>query len=301
MSWTNVAVAAVLAAGVIGAAPLTGSTSTPAVKVEEVSPKAKADLDAAAATLEKAIVEAKALPEDQRQAVLEKAAKAVAADLGAGWTATERLNAALAGAATRPATDAAWELGKVVDAVRRDLAFRPIVEAPVPPGWPAFTPVGEIEVKTYPGYRAAFTTKKPAFFRQNRNFWTLFQHISSRDIPMTAPVEMPMQVTEDGKLVETAMAFLYPDQQTGKTGETDDGAVEVIDVEPVTVVNLGVSGKTTASRMNAGHARLKAWLEANADRWEQAGPPRVMGWNSPSVPDGRSYMEVQIPIRERKK
>jgi hypothetical protein len=38
-----------------------------------------------------------------------------------------------------------------------DLRFRPIAEADLPVGFPPCTPVGEVEVKRYPGYRAAVT------------------------------------------------------------------------------------------------------------------------------------------------
>ena len=56
-------------------------------------------------------------------------------------------------------------------------------EAPLPDGFPTYTPVGEIEVKRYPAYRKAETTGGVAF-------WTLFQHIKTAGISMTAPVEM---------------------------------------------------------------------------------------------------------------
>ena len=85
-------------------------------------------------------------------------------------------------------------------------AFKPVVEAPMPEGFPAYTPVGEIEVKNYPAYRKAETSGRTAF-------WTLFQHIQNAGVSMTAPVEMTYR--NDGPPVgrEQAMAFLYGDKK----------------------------------------------------------------------------------------
>ena len=49
--------------------------------------------------------------------------------------------------------------------------FKPVVEAPLPDGFPTYTPVGKIEVKQYPAYRKE-TSGRVAF-------WTLFEHITS--------------------------------------------------------------------------------------------------------------------------
>lgn len=258
------------------------------VGMGSTEPKASQALETAGAVLGKALDAARAEPARAGEH-LRAAAVSAAETLGDSWQATGRLQAAAAMADVEA-------MRAEVARVHADLTFRPRIEAPVPPGWPAFTPVGEIEVKTYPTYRAAFTTKKPIFFRESRNFWTLFQHISSRNIPMTAPVEMPMEKSGSG-LREVGMAFLYPDTSTGELGETDNGAVQVIDVPPVTVVNIGIRGKSTEARVASAYERLEAWLAANSDRWERAGNPRVLGWNSPSMPDRMSYTEVQIPVR----
>lgn len=245
-------------------------------------------LEVATQRLQTALTQTTSDPAERRK-LLSEAATEVASQLGEGWSATTRLRAALA-------LDTPDAMAEVLASVASDLSFRPRMEAPVPPGWPSFTPVGEIRVERYPAYRAAFTTRRPLVLRESRNFWTLFQHISSRNIPMTAPVEMPMAVA-DGGLRESGMAFLYPDLDTGQIGEAEGGAVQVINVPPMTVVSIGIRGKNTASRVEAAYERLIAWLDANQDRWQRAGNPRVMGWNSPSVPDRLSYTQVQIPVR----
>jgi hypothetical protein len=291
------------AAAVVAAPPEAkepNSNATPAMPTTP-EPKASEKLDLAVDHLSKALFQTSkpADPAAARAAAVRSIEQAISI-LGPTFTASTRLQTVLTEVNAAPTdADALFRVMTGVKPVHADLTFRPTVEAPVPPGWPIFTPVNEIEVKSYPTYRAAFTTKKPVFFRESRNFWTLFNHISSRNIPMTAPVEMPMQVSGPGQLSEAGMAFLYPDTTTGQPGDTDGGAVSVIDVPPVTVVNIGIRGKSTESRIAAGHKALLEWLEANKDRYEPAGNPRVMGWNSPSMPDNRSYTEVQIPIKPR--
>lgn len=222
------------------------------------------------------------------------------AALGERYDATARLSAALQDVLAAPTpADALALVRDRVRPVHADLAFRPTIEAPIPPGWPAFTPINEIEIKSYPTYRVAFTTKKPMLFKESRNFWTLFNHISSRNIPMTAPVEMPLIVASQGEISEDGMGFLYPDMNTGKLGQADDGAVTVVDVAPITVVNIGVRGKSSDARIAKAHEKLVVWLAANKDRYVAAGNPRVMGWNGPSTSDRDAYTEVQIPIKPR--
>lgn len=168
--------------------------------------------------------------------------------------------------------------------------FEPVFESSMPEGFPPYTPVGEIEVKHYPGYRKAESAGRVAF-------WTLFRHISNANISMTAPVEMTYQ--EEGPPVgrEQAMAFLYGDPSLGEPGR--QGNVDVSDVPPMTVVSIGVRGARTNAAVSAAHTRLLDWLGEHAERYEQHGPVRVMGYNSPFVPRDRQFFEVQIPIRER--
>jgi hypothetical protein len=164
-----------------------------------------------------------------------------------------------------------------------------VVEAPLPDGFPTYTPVGEIEVKHYPAYRRAETSGRVAF-------WTLFEHITSAGISMTAPVEMTYQ--EDGPPVgkERSMAFLYGNKNIGTPGQK--GNVEVVDVPAATVVSLGMRGQRSDDGLTQAEQRLRSWLEHNKSQYEQSGPLRVMGYNSPFVARDRQFFEVQIPVRE---
>lgn len=168
-----------------------------------------------------------------------------------------------------------------------DASFQPIVEAPLPDGFPGYTPVGQIEVKHYPAYRKAETSGKTAF-------WTLFRHIQQASISMTAPVEMTYQ--EFGPPVgrEQSMAFLYDDKNTGNAGR--QGSVEVVDVPAATVVSIGVRGPRTDEAMTHAEQRLNDWLREHSQQYRRTGPVRVMGYNSPFVPRARQFWEVQIPV-----
>lgn len=170
-----------------------------------------------------------------------------------------------------------------------DQAFTPIKEAEMPEGFPNYTPVGEVELKEYPAYRKATADSGSAAF------WTLFFHIKKNDIAMTAPVEMTYSKTDAGRAREESMAFLYGDSGLGEPGP--DGRVAVVDVQPMTVLSIGVRGPRTAKAVTEARERLDAWLEANRDRYVADGPLRVMGYNSPFVPREKNFFEVQIPVR----
>jgi monofunctional biosynthetic peptidoglycan transglycosylase len=170
-----------------------------------------------------------------------------------------------------------------------DLEFTPLIEAPLPEGFPEPTPVREIQRKSYPAYRLARADMKGS---QNGAFWQLFQHIKKHDIPMTAPVEMTM----DDSGGELDMAFMYEDVRQGKTGP--DGTVEVMDISPMEVVSIGCRGNSTGRAVEAARETLLAWIAARPEL-EIAGPARQFGYNSPMVSSSRRYFEVQIPVRER--
>jgi hypothetical protein len=174
-------------------------------------------------------------------------------------------------------------------APHEDTGFKPVVEAPLPDGFPTYTPVGEIDVKHYPAYRKAETSGRVAF-------WTLFEHITSAGISMTAPVEMTYE--KDGPPVgkERAMAFLYGKKNLGTPGQK--GRVEVVDVPAATAVSMGMRGQRSDDVLVQAEQRLRSWLEQNKGKYEQNGPVRVMGYNSPFVARDRQFFEVQIPVRE---
>ncbi len=178
---------------------------------------------------------------------------------------------------------------------QRDLAFQPLIEAPLPEGWPTPTPVGEIQLKEYPIYRMGQTGAGKS--RGGGAFWTLFQHIQSNDIAMTAPVEMTYDKAEGAdSMREVRMAFLYASTDLGEAGK--QGSVRVEDIPALRTISLGCRGFLQNPELEGMQEILLQQL-ANYCDFEVAGPLRVMGYNSPMVPVKNRYYEVEVPIREK--
>jgi hypothetical protein len=168
-----------------------------------------------------------------------------------------------------------------------------IREAPLPQGWPELTPVGEIRVQTYPVVRAAVVSAEQAGGGMEPMFYTLFEHIQERGIPMTAPVDMGF-ADSGAERGMSSMAFLYRSPAEGTLGAA--GRVQVVDSEPATFVSIGVRGDYTAEFFAAQVQKLRAWLAAQ-EVWRAAGAPRYLGYNSPFIPRFVRYGEIQIPVR----
>lgn len=261
--------------------------------------------------LKAALAEAEGLRDKQKfaeaAAVYRRALESLAAEAGADSDAGSVAAVTLEAAAK--IDDAALRVGRLDIGAREAmiaLTFKPTKEAELPKGFPEPGPVGEIVVKQYPAYRAARTAMTDG---QGSAFGVLFNHITRNKIEMTAPVEMTYD-RPDGEagggggaggkpaaLRPRAMAFLYGRPDLGEAGE--GGKVEVVDVPAATAVSAGVRGAYTDDRLRKSAAKLEAWLKKNADRYEPAGPPRYLGYNSPFVPPWSQYGEVQIPVSEK--
>ena len=189
----------------------------------------------------------------------------------------------------RPSVATRW-LERELRSVASDLTFQPTMQADLPEGFPGPTAVRELELKQYPTYRAARTSMEGE--SANGAFWELFQHIQTNDIAMTAPVEMSYTDTEDGPR-ESAMAFLYGDPRTGAPGS--EGAVAIVDTEPMWVLSMGLRGRDTQQRITNTRSALEEWLAQSPD-WRAAGELRVMGYNSPMVWGNRRFFEIQLPV-----
>lgn len=180
------------------------------------------------------------------------------------------------------------------------------VSTPLPEGYPRPTAPGVTEIKVYPSVRRAeFVGDGGTDQGRNSGFFPLFRHISARDIAMTAPVEMDLLAWDDaegnaGEPPEAddggawRMSFLYRTEEDGPEGR--DGRVLVRDVPPVTVLARGTRGPYSMQQFDPVLVELKAWID-ESDKWEQAGPPRWMGYNGPAIPASLKWGEVQFPIR----
>lgn len=252
------------------------------------APPDRSTRERAAAVLEGAL--AAATP-----AGLRSAASAAEEVLGPTSRNRERIAVAVEPLAAKEAPQSAVkEAVSTLRAIATDLVFVPRMEADRPRGFPAFTPVGEIEVLDYPAYRMARVVVAPrGVLPRESSFWTLFRHIQSRGIPMTAPVEMSHG--ERGAAL-SSMAFLYASTDVGELGR--DGSIEIVDAPAARVASLGMRGASSEARILRARDALEAWI-ARDPTLEIAGPARSMGWHGPSVPVERKYFEVQIPIRTK--
>lgn len=173
------------------------------------------------------------------------------------------------------------------------LSFKPRMEAPLAEGFPRPVPVGEIQVKKYPRYRMA----RASINEGGNAFFTLFSHIKQNDVAMTAPVEITCEKKAD-RMNRVAMAFLYENPRQGKAGQ--QGPVQVMDVKPMTTVSIGIRGNADQEQVSQAESYLREWLKRNQKHYRATGPLRVMGYNSPFVPQKLRYSEVEIPIEEVK-
>lgn len=185
-------------------------------------------------------------------------------------------------------------LADALDRARNARSFEISSEAPLPTGWPRPSLPGLIRIKTYPPVRSAWARDTGG---DNSRFMTLFRHIKSRQVAMTAPVVMEYDdkdpAAEAGPDRTGGMAFLYRRVGQDKIGQF--GPVAVGDETPVTVVSVGLKGAYFAYRFRGAFARLYEWLDEHPE-WRPAGMPRVLGYNSPFKPFWMKYSEVQIPV-----
>ncbi|CCI37823.1 heme-binding protein [Microcystis aeruginosa] len=168
--------------------------------------------------------------------------------------------------------------------------------APLPAGFPPPTPDGQIEVKNYPAYRAAtYRYRGQLSEAANRAFSPLYQHISSNEISMTAPVETryPDSTRTGVTSGEAEVSFLYRDTATYPKEIADNIRVE--DIAPMTVVSLGLQGGYDYDSYQEGLTRLNEWLTENPG-YRAVGSPRRFFYDGPYVPDALKRSEIQIPV-----
>ncbi len=221
--------------------------------------------------------------------------------LEAGRAAAETLGDLYAGrVAAQLVEDARWRavfdraeaerrLEPALEELADDLGFRPRMEADLPLGFPEPTPVLAIELRSYPSYRMARTSMSR---RENGAFWTLFQHIQSNEIAMTAPVEMAYD--EDSPAAGW-MAFLYDVPSRGPVGT--EGDVDVVDVPAARYASLGCRGVVTRERVEAAREQLLRWARSRGLRVTEE--VRTLSYNGPSVPLDQRYYEIQLRVLPR--
>lgn len=255
----------------------------------ELARHTELDTDAA----KSAVASLKNVTPDSDMETLKGGIAAAVKTLGEEHFAAQMLRAVDAGSA---AGETAVQSG--VARVIESLTFRPLIESRLPVGFPEFTPLHHIEVKTLPEYRMARTSMSASRKSGgNSSFWKLFSHIKRNEIAMTAPVQMDYTGNKDDAEI-ASMAFLYRSTEIGQTGrDSADAVVEVVDLPKQQVVSIGMRGRMTDESVERGHQALLDWLKERTNNYRPVGPLRRMGYNSPFVPAERAFFELQIPVQ----
>ncbi|MGB3404044.1 MAG: heme-binding protein [Microcoleaceae cyanobacterium] len=167
---------------------------------------------------------------------------------------------------------------------------------PLPQNFPEPTSIGEIEIKSYPHYRAVTYTHMGDSSQATRQaFDPLFQHISQNQIAMTTPVEARYQDSENRYNSHSFVSFLYSSPEIVPTQIQSN--VEVTDTEAMTVVSIGIKGGYTWESYQQNLYKLQNWLQQHPE-YKVVGSPRRLFYNSPMTPETLKYSEVQIPIEK---
>lgn len=242
------------------------------------------------ALIDKALADAKPQSTENRLATLQAATKAVMEARPNNWLISTKLQTVL----DQPETNANKQVKSLQTALSESatiLNFRMKKEADLPAGFPEPCALGEIQLKHYPSYRLARAASK-----KDNAFFTLFNHIKSNKIEMTAPVEMRYDEA-DQKYQQIDMAFLYGAPDWGKLGDAGKGVI-VEDIPAMSTVAIGLTGDFDPNASDYIEA-LETWLARNASDYERDGKVRVMGYNSPFVWKSQRFFEIEIPVKKR--
>ena len=171
--------------------------------------------------------------------------------------------------------------------------------APLPQEFPAPTAPNQIEVKQYPSYRAAtYQTQGELSQAANQAFYPLYQHISTNNISMTAPVETryPASTLEGSTSGKAEVLFLYRSPEIVPAEIASN--IEIKDIPAMLVVSLGLKGAYSYESYQQGLKSLSDWLEKHPE-YQSKGNPRRLFYDGPYVPDRMKRSEIQIPIEKR--
>jgi len=154
------------------------------------------------------------------------------------------------------------------------------------------TPVGEIKILELPARIALEATSDNHYFAENNGlFRKLFGYISKHDLAMTTPVEADI---DPGK-----MRFFVGEEDAEKP-RPSTSAVTVRDLEPMTVVAIGIRGSYSEENFSENKTALLNWLKETPD-YEQAGSAYAVYWDGPFVPWFLKRSEIHLPIQSRTK
>ena len=149
------------------------------------------------------------------------------------------------------------------------------------------TPVGTVEVKRLPAAKALQAEAEgDSFDDGGRPFGTLFREIKAQRLAMTVPVEVDAP--------RNRMRFFVPRDEAARVAEGLHGAT-VLALPERTVLSVGMHGRYTPERFEAGKRRIDAWL-AGQSEWKAEGSPYAVYWNGPNATPFLNRSEVHQPI-----
>jgi effector-binding domain-containing protein len=168
----------------------------------------------------------------------------------------------------------------------------------LPQNFPEPTTMGEIEIKSYPRYRAVTYTHRGDLTQATRQaFNPLFQHISQNNIAMTTPVEARYyDGVENPQNAHSEVSFLYSRPEIVPNNVQAD--VKITDTEAMTVVSIGIQGAYTWESYQKNLQKLQNWLQQHPE-YQVIGSPRRLFYHSPMTPESLKYSEVQIPVKKQ--
>lgn len=173
-----------------------------------------------------------------------------------------------------------------------------ISEAPLPAGFPPPGELGQVVEKTYPACRTYSAQGNQAFMR-------CFAYLAKNKLEMTAPVivdyksksDVPEAPAIDLDFLEVSrMHFILEDASVDEPKQ--DGPVTVADMARIRVLSIACQGEMSPAKLDDAERKLETEI-ARRQAIVAAGPKRVLGYNSPMVPKGKTYWEVQVPIKEQ--
>jgi hypothetical protein len=217
----------------------------------------------------------------------------VAALLGGSWI----LNGPTCAFGTEPVTPGATsELRRGAEKVKYPPGY--IEEAPLPEGFPLPSELGQVVEKTYPACRTYSAEGNNAFMR-------CFAYLSKQRHEMTAPVILDYERNADTSEAQPAeidfmkvgrMHFILENPSLDEPRL--EGPVNVADMPGMRVLSIAFQGEMSPATLDDAERKLEAEI-ARRKTIVAAGPLRILGYNSPMVPKGKAYWEVQVPIKER--
>lgn len=193
-----------------------------------------------------------------------------------------------------------WSLpvGRCAEPSKPKLPDGYVEEAPLPAGFPAPGPVGQVIEKSYPVTRSFSATGDGAFLK-------CFGYLAEHQYKMTAPVVMEYKPGAENKGPETRsrmpipierMHFLLEKNSLDEPKEA--GSVKVADMPKMRVLSIAQQEPVTAEAIKAAQEKLLARLKELGDL-RSAGQFRLLGYNSPLIPRNKNYWEVQLPVENR--